>query len=139
MISVFCSSLAVSSCEKQRPAPLKLAIQKYGSSVEECLARYGAHPVVMFVTSRWGSQGIITEKLLEDPKVAEACMRYNAVVVVADMSTRHEEGYALCMRHGQQGLPHFAIYPADRSRPPYIGHSFYTADGIAADINAALR
>jgi len=134
-------TIVAASCEKRRPVTAtvpKAAVHKFGSTVEECRELYRGHAVVMLVNSRWDLQGAISAKLLESPEVAVACLRYHAVLVEADMSTRVNDLDKLLTQHGEAGVPYLAIYPADRLRAPYIGHGFMTAEGIVGDINAAL-
>jgi thiol:disulfide interchange protein len=114
-------------------------VQKFGASVEECLSRYPGHPVVILVTAKWSPSCWLPVKLLETPEVGEAGLRHNAVFVLADLTVPNVGLDELQELHGQAGVPYLVIYHADHSKAPVIGRAVASAEGLAAEVENALK
>lgn len=135
------SSLFTVSCEERNRLPVAApvpVVQEFEATLEECLSRYQGHPVVLLVNSMWSPAQVLVNKQLTSPEVAEACLRYNAVVVLADLTQRHEDLAKLLKQHGMSGVPYLAVYSADRSRPPFVGQTVFSAAGMAKVIDTGL-
>lgn len=136
-LGIYCGVLSMGEKE-QRPAP-KLAVQQMGESLESCLSHYKGHPVVLLVTARWSPGLGLIEQKLNAPEVAAACLPFNAVVVVADMTSRRQELQELTARQHQAGVPYMLVYAADRSRPPVeVAGIFGDEAALARAIQSAL-